>query len=175
MGGRGSRPEGRARQRLVRSKTRSVAEILLAGLDAEGEAVLRRRERAGRVAREGARRAVGAVEVERDAAVGAGRVGVEVAPRAVGLLAARLVGEDDEELLAPLLPERLQPVLAPPGLEGERARRRLLGLHPEDVEDGHAPRRGVRLEARADDPLHVRRVVVRPLELGARGVLAVTD
>src|SRR5687767_11004817 len=106
---------------------RLVSEVALAGLDAQRQAVLGGRERAGGVACEGAGRAVGAVEVERDAAFRVGRVGVEVAPRAVGLFAARLVGEDDEELLAALLPERTEPVLAPADLEGERPRRDLLG------------------------------------------------
>src|SRR5262245_13015721 len=79
------------------SVRRSARELLLAGLDGDGELVLRRRQRAGGEGREGAGRVVGGVEVHHHLTV-PGRIGVDEAAGAVGLLAAGLVGEDQEQL-----------------------------------------------------------------------------
>src|SRR5690606_40430610 len=99
---------------------------LLAGGHRQVEAVLRRRQRAGGEVGERAGRIVGAVEVERDPALGVRRGGVEVAPRAVAVMAAGAVGEDDEEA-AVLALQRLQPVAAAVQgeLQGTRVRHRI--------------------------------------------------
>src|SRR3990172_11614434 len=72
--------------------------LLLARFDADGKNVPLRRERARGVGREGARGVVGPVEVERHPAVRR-KHRVEKAARATSIVAARLVLEDEEELL----------------------------------------------------------------------------
>src|SRR5204862_5939086 len=86
--------------------------LLLSGFDPELEAVLRRRQRAGREVVERARRVVGLVEIERSATALRQR-NVKEAPGPVGLASARLVREHDEELLvAGGLEHRGEPPLA---------------------------------------------------------------
>src|SRR6266704_3509680 len=94
-----------------------MAVIQLARLDAQRHPVLGRRKRAGRVGGERARRVVGLVEVEDDPPV-LRQVGVKEAPGRVGLLAAGLVADDEEELPGVLLLEyALQPDLLALALE----------------------------------------------------------
>ena len=134
-----------------------------------------RRQRAGGEGGEGAGRVVGLVEVERDRAA-LGQVGVEEAPRAVGLLSARRVAEDEEELLRvrgledAVEPHRL-PLVRELGVAGARHR-----LHAaEDV------RHGDRLRLRVGDVAGrhpVRLGHVEPAEtreLAARPALAVAQ
>src|SRR5213594_3790661 len=102
---------------------------LLARLDPDRQMVLLRRQGAGRVGSEGARRTVRLVEVQDDPAV-LRSLAVEEPPRSVGLLAARPVTEDVEELLrAGFLQDWLEAELPPAEREGGVARTgKILGL-----------------------------------------------
>src|SRR5207245_11469807 len=85
----------------------------LARLDPQRQPVLLRRQGAGGVGGEGARRGVGLVEVEDDLPV-LREVGVEEPAGRIGLLVARLVPEYVEQLHSTrLLEDRLEPEVAP--------------------------------------------------------------
>src|SRR5258708_22391605 len=85
--------------------------LLLPCLDTDRQTVLGRRQRAGRVRSEGAGRVVGVVEVDDGLAVLARRMRVEITGRAVGLMTAGRVAEDEEQVFLALLEDRLDAVL----------------------------------------------------------------
>src|SRR5690606_37016281 len=93
---------------------------LLAGGDRQRQAVLVRRQRAGRVRRERTRRVVGAVEVELHAALRIRGRCVQEAAGAIAAVAVGGVGEDQEQLSVAAV-KRLQPVLLPLALEHHSA------------------------------------------------------
>src|ERR1051325_4476676 len=105
--------------------------LLFARFDAQGEAVLAPRERARRVGRESTGRIVSLVEIQKHSAGSVRRVCVEVTARAVGLLPAGLVLEDDEQFLRALFGDGVKAVGLSRRIEDDATRRRLFLDHPE--------------------------------------------
>src|SRR6266540_1724186 len=127
-----------------------LCRLLLARLDADIEAILPGRQRAGRERGERARRRVRLVEIEYDLAV-LRRLGMEEPAGGVGVLSRRHVLEDEEQLLGVgLLEDRVEAELTAAKLERDvtRARHRL--DHVEHVRDGDLLRRVVGREPRLD-------------------------
>src|SRR5256714_9100409 len=146
---------------------------LLARIDPELQAVLRRRQRTGREVIQRARRVEGLVEIHPRRMALRQRDVQEPSP-AVGLMSAGAVGEHDEQLLvARRLQHGIEPPLAAILPEYHSPRRLRLLLHAKDVHDLQAPRRLVRLEAGVADPVDAHPEVGESAEVAAGGVVPI--
>src|SRR6267154_5403828 len=114
----------------LRAMLRAAGVLLLARVDPELQAVLRRGQRAGREVIERARRVEGLVEIHQRRLALRQR-DVQEASAAVSLMSARAVGEHDEQLLvARRFEHGIEPPLAAILPEYHRARGLGLLFHP---------------------------------------------
>ncbi len=153
---------------------RAAGVFLLAGIDPELQAILRRRQRAGREVIQGARRVEGLVEVHQRRMALRQR-DVEEASAAVSLMSAGGVREHDEQLfVARSFEHGIEPPLAAILPEYHRARGLCLLLHAKDVHDLEVVRRLVGLEAGVEHPVGADREVAEPAEVAAVGIVEIT-